>query len=70
MTRQSPPFNNTASLAERARQFDEDQRRLRQAPEPVSMRDIARADEVLGAQGRFAEQARVPTETEKQWGGE
>ena len=52
-------FKNNSGQAERARMLREERQRLRQPPAPTSLRDLARVDEILGAQGRFAEGARV-----------
>jgi hypothetical protein len=48
------PFNNTASPAERARQFIEDQRWLRQPPQGTTYHQLQHVDIELEAQGRFA----------------
>jgi hypothetical protein len=47
-------FKNTASPAERARQFHEDQRRLRQPPQGTTYHQLQHVDIELEAQGRFA----------------
>jgi hypothetical protein len=47
-------FKNTASPSERARQFIEDQRRLRQPPQGTTYHQLQHVDIELEAQGRFA----------------
>jgi hypothetical protein len=51
------PFNNTASPAERARQFIEDQRWLRQPPQGTTYHQLQHVDIELEAQGRFWDEA-------------
>ena len=56
---QPKPVSNPSSQSERHRILAEERQRLRAPPEPTTLRDLARVDEILGAQGRFAEEARV-----------
>ena len=59
MTGEPKPFSNPSSQSERQRILREERQRLRAPPAPTTLRDLARVEEVLGAQGRFAEGARV-----------
>jgi hypothetical protein len=56
---QPKPFSNPSSQSERQRILREERQRLRAPPAPTTLRDLARVDEILGAQGRFATEAAV-----------